>query len=285
MDPKPRWVAHQDGSTKFSGPSGARTRRADRRHLESIRASQRHTAIGQSAPNQLEGDALRIESVGIVNFRCLDNVEVAFSDITTFIGPNGAGKSSVLRALDWFFNGGKLDERDVWSGHDGPPRIRVRVTFTDLTEQDREALGPRYAPPTASTFTAWRTWESGEDKMSGSALAFPPFEAIRSATSAATKKTAYNALRDEQQDLDLPKWTSASNVDGAMEDWERDHPDRLSDAESGVRTSSVSTGRTSYPDSSISYWSLRIYVRAKKAAMCAAQSSVESWKEQSSVER
>ncbi|QTJ71377.1 ATP-dependent endonuclease (plasmid) [Rhodococcus sp. ZPP] len=179
------------------------------------------------------GDALRIESVGIVNFRCLDNVEVAFSDITTFIGPNGAGKSSVLRALDWFFNGGKLDERDVWSGHDGPPRIRVRVTFTDLTEQDREALGPRYAPPTASTFTAWRTWESGEDKMSGSALAFPPFEAIRSATSAATKKTAYNALRDEQQDLDLPKWTSASNVDGAMEDWERDHPDRLSDAESG----------------------------------------------------
>ena len=179
------------------------------------------------------GDALRIESVGIVNFRCLDNVEVAFSEITTFIGPNGAGKSSVLRALDWFFNGGKLDERDVWSGHVGPPRVRVRVTFTALTEQDRAVLGPRYAPPTASTFTAWRTWESGEDKMSGRARAFPAFEAIRSAPSAAAKKLAYNALRDEQHDLDLPKWTSASNADGVMDDWERDHPDRLADAESG----------------------------------------------------
>ncbi|MDA3637531.1 MULTISPECIES: AAA family ATPase [Rhodococcus] len=176
---------------------------------------------------------MRIKSVGIVNFRCLDNVEVDFSEITTFIGPNGAGKSSVLRALDWFFNGGKLDERDVWSGHIGSPKIRVRVTFTDLTDQDREALGPRYAPATASTFTAWRTWESGEDKMSGRAVSFPPFEVIRSATSAATKKTEYNALRDEREDLNLPKWTSAGNVDAVMDVWERDHPDRLSDTESG----------------------------------------------------
>jgi ABC-type cobalamin/Fe3+-siderophores transport system ATPase subunit len=43
--------------------------------------------------------------------------------MTTFIGPNGVGKSTVLRALDWFFNGsasfngGMLTEDDVLDGH------------------------------------------------------------------------------------------------------------------------------------------------------------------------
>lgn len=59
---------------------------------------------------------MRIKSVGVENFRCLNSVEIDFMQITTFIGPNGAGKSSVLRALDWFFNGGLINESDVWSG-------------------------------------------------------------------------------------------------------------------------------------------------------------------------
>ncbi|MFF3733610.1 AAA family ATPase [Streptomyces sp. NPDC002476] len=32
-------------------------------------------------------------------------VDIAFEEITCFIGPTGVGKSTVLRALDWFFNG------------------------------------------------------------------------------------------------------------------------------------------------------------------------------------
>lgn len=50
---------------------------------------------------------MKIQKVQISNFRSLRDVSIDFDDVTTFIGPNGVGKSSVLRALDWFFNGGK----------------------------------------------------------------------------------------------------------------------------------------------------------------------------------
>lgn len=175
---------------------------------------------------------MRIKSVGVENFRCLNNVEIDFDGITTFIGPNGAGKSSVLRALNWFFNGGPMDERDVWSGST-KAKVRVRVTFEGLTSTDRKALGEKYAPASATTFTAWRTWTPGEDKMTGNALVFGPFETVRSAAVAADKKTAWSKVLEENADLNLPKWSSAPKVEAAMEEWERENPNKLHESESG----------------------------------------------------
>lgn len=175
---------------------------------------------------------MRIKSVGIENFRCLNSVEISFDAITTFIGPNGAGKSSVLRALNWFFNGGPLDERDVWSGS-AEAKVRVRVTFEGLTATDRTALGEKYAPASAETFTAWRTWTPGEDKMTGNAFVFSPFEDVRSVSSAGDKKTAWSKVLEVHPDLNLPKWSSAPKVEAAMDEWERKNPDQLHESESG----------------------------------------------------
>ena len=126
---------------------------------------------------------MRIKSTRFRNFRCLRDVTVDFDQVTTLIGPNGAGKSSVLRALDWYFNSepARLSEEDIYSGADLDDRtIEVEVVFTDLTDRDREALGPKYAPTGATTFTAWRTWSvDGGDKTTGKARAYPPFEEIR----------------------------------------------------------------------------------------------------------
>ena len=175
---------------------------------------------------------MRIKSVGIENYRCLDAVEVEFGEITTFIGPNGAGKSSVLRALDWFFNGGSLDKRDVWSGSTRD-QIRVRVTFEDLTATDRLALGEKYAPSSVEYFTAWRTWTPAEDKMTGNAFIFPPFERVRQASSASDKKSTWTELLNEFPDLGLPAWTSAPKISSEMDRWERENPSMLEESESG----------------------------------------------------
>lgn len=175
---------------------------------------------------------MRIMSVGIENFRCLNKTEIDFNQITTFIGPNGAGKSSVLRALDWFFNGGIIDEKDVWSGSN-QQRVRVRVTFDALTSTDRVALGEKYAPASADTFTAWRTWSNGQDKMTGNALTFPPFEDVRNAVGAGPKKEAWQKVLEDHPDQDLPKWSSAPKIESAMDDWERSHPEHLEESESG----------------------------------------------------
>lgn len=61
---------------------------------------------------------MKNQSVGIKNFRSLKDFNIVFDSVTTLIGPNGTGKSTVLRALDWFFNGSKgceLTDKDCYS--------------------------------------------------------------------------------------------------------------------------------------------------------------------------
>lgn len=177
---------------------------------------------------------MRIRSARFKNFRCLSDVTVEFDEVTTLIGPNGAGKSSVLRALDWYFNSepARLSEEDIYSGADPGDRvIEVEVVFADLTDRDREALGPKYAPAGSETFTAWRTWSpEGGDKTTGKARAYPPFERIRSQSGAAEKKLAYNELAATEPSLKLAKWTKVDDALAAMTVWEREHPDLLEDA-------------------------------------------------------
>lgn len=180
---------------------------------------------------------MKIQSVRIRNFRALRDVTVPFDSVTTFIGPNGAGKSTVLRALDWFFNGkpGTLNEKDCSFGATSEP-VEVQVTFTDLTEKDREALG-KYAPPEVSTFTAWKSCSPGSaDVMSANAKSFPPFNDIKAATSATEKKALYVALRTAQPELNLPSATTGAAVEQAMTAWEAAHTDQLIGAPEALQT-------------------------------------------------
>lgn len=178
---------------------------------------------------------MRIKSVRIMNFRCLDDTRVDMEALTSFVGPNGAGKSTVLRALDWFFNGEMhLTDDDVYSGATDSRRINVEVNFTDLTTTDREALGPTYAPPGSTSFTAWRIWDNGSDKMTARARSFPAFEEIRNTGPAKEKKELWEKLVASGEAPGLPKWTNLTAADQAMTLWESDNPDRLEETESGV---------------------------------------------------
>jgi len=170
---------------------------------------------------------LRISQVKIENFRCLGNVELTVDDLTVLIGANGTGKSSVLRALRWFFDGGELDVRDI-CGQMPDARIVVGVTFQDLTPADREQLGS-YATEGAATF--WRTWSTEEGvKLTGRALAYAPFEEIRSLETATERKKAYSELRREEPELELQSASSGAAVDQAMGDWESSNPEKLTPA-------------------------------------------------------
>ncbi|MCD0483384.1 ATP-dependent endonuclease [Streptacidiphilus sp. ASG 303] len=175
---------------------------------------------------------MRIKRVHVENFRCLKKVDIAFDRITCFVGPTGAGKSTVLRALDWFFNGERsvaLGDEDLHSAADGR-RITVEVEFDALTPRDRESLGS-YAPPDAETVIIWRTWEDGEDRITGKGLAYPPFEAVREQPKAMAKRTAYRELREQRPDLGLPAAGSEEAVLEALRLWELDHRDQLSETE------------------------------------------------------
>ena len=180
---------------------------------------------------------MKIQSVGIKNFRTLKNVTILFDSVTTFIGPNGAGKSTVLRALDWYFNGkpGSLSEKDCSFGAIDED-IEVRVTFDDLTEKDRTELG-KYAPVGATTFTAWkRRASNGTETLSANSKSYPPFNDIRSMSSAGEKKVAYNELRAADSSLGLPAWTNVETANQTMTAWESAHAEQLDEAPGFLQT-------------------------------------------------
>lgn len=180
---------------------------------------------------------MKIQSARIKNFRTLKNVTIPFDTVTTFIGPNGAGKSTVLRALDWFFNGkpGSLTDKDCSFGEIDED-IEVQVTFADLTEKDREALG-KYAPEGVTTFTAWKCWSpDGSDVLSANAKGFLEFNVIKAAVSATAKKNLYAELRRSKPELELPAATTGTAVEQAMMSWEASHTDQLVDAPEALQT-------------------------------------------------
>jgi putative ATP-dependent endonuclease of the OLD family len=180
---------------------------------------------------------MKILTVRIRNFRALKDVTIPFDAVTTFIGPNGAGKSTVLRALDWYFNGkpGSLTEKDCSFGA-VEEEIEVQVTFAELTDKDREALG-KYAPPEVQTFTAWkRRRPDGTESLSANSKSYPPFNLIRGHESAAEKRAAYVSLRASEEALGLPSWSSVDASNQAMTAWEAAHVDKLIDAPEPLQT-------------------------------------------------
>ncbi len=181
---------------------------------------------------------MKISSVQIQGYRCIAELEIDFDDLTAFVGSGGVGKSTILNALDWFFHGGDLEDRDRHRGPEAEEpvsEVMVAVTFGDLNGADREVLGA-YVEGASTTLTRSWTKEDGQ-KLSGNALVLPEFKQVRAADGALELRKRYRELHDEKgNELGLPE--PAANADAVkknMEVWERENPVKCKSEPSDAR--------------------------------------------------
>jgi len=175
---------------------------------------------------------MKIKSVRVVNFRCLSDATLSCDDLTVLVGKNGSGKSSFLRALDIFYSpAAQYTEEDFYDRNTSQP-IQIQVTFTDLSEREREIFRP-YINGDALTVEKQLTWprDRQSQKYYGMRLQNPDFKEVRTASSIAAKREAYRRLREQakyRESLpELPANVPGNRIDEELEKWEEKHLDQL----------------------------------------------------------
>jgi hypothetical protein len=171
---------------------------------------------------------VRIIKAKIRGYRCLDDMTLDFANYTAFIGPNGSGKSSVLYALNWFFNGGGLDDQDLHGPRGSPTttEVSVEVTFGDLNLEDRRILGKYGRGSVAALRRSWLL-ETGKEKMIGNAMQGPGFAEVRATSSVVAMRSAYASLKSSCMSLgDVPTMASKDQIVAELDHWEDDPANR-----------------------------------------------------------
>lgn len=164
---------------------------------------------------------MKLGEVKVQGFRCIEDLTLAFDELTILLGSNSTGKSSLLKALKFFFDDDALAAEDVF-GREGDGSVLVQATFLDLAPLDRETFGP-YAHGQQMVLT--RLWRDGNSNFSGRALQFPGFDEIRGQTGKA-RTAAYRELVKTELALGLVDATTIEAADREMLAWEMGHPDR-----------------------------------------------------------
>jgi putative ATP-dependent endonuclease of the OLD family len=162
---------------------------------------------------------MQIVSVRIRDFRAIEDLTVNLDAYTALVGANGSGKSAVLHALNWFFNGTKVDEFDYRVRDDGTVAtfFSVDVAISGLdpatSPWSKYIRGDQLALRRTST-------NGGTDQLSGGALQGPGFADIRGAADVATRRTLFAQARALHSDIAAA--TSKADIENALDDWEMD---------------------------------------------------------------
>lgn len=174
---------------------------------------------------------MRIQSVRIENYRCLGDVEIGLDEVTTLIGPNGVGKSTVLRALDWFFNGGSLAADDLTAGSPEGATVAVTVNFADMSAADAAAASSMGLDELSDVWSLARRWRDGTSSTWMATSVFDAFAEVRAISGAMEQRRAYKALQGERPELGLPNASSQASVRAALREWELANQEQLTPGE------------------------------------------------------
>ena len=169
-----------------------------------------------------------IQSVHVTNFRSIRDGSLSCDVLTAIVGRNGSGKSSFLSALDLFYEPTARANADDFYASDTTQDVEIRVTFGDLTEEE-EGFSKYVADGALSVTKVFAGGSAGTPgTYHGSRLQNPDFAAVRNAGPSNAIRAAYREVREQPEYAALPSATSADAATNAIEQWEENHPERLS---------------------------------------------------------
>lgn len=165
-----------------------------------------------------------IHSVKINNFRCLEEAEVEFDELTVILGRNGAGKSSICQALSIFYDVSYSATEEDFYGRVSDNPITIKVTYKDLSKLEQEEFSPYLRNKQLSVIKKLVFGESG--KYYAATMQVPEFAAVRLITNKTQLRTRYNKLREEDEKFqELPTVRSADQCEKNMYQFEKNHPE------------------------------------------------------------
>jgi len=187
---------------------------------------------------------MRIKSVTVRNFRSIKEETLTLDEITSLIGRNGAGKSNFLMALKMFYEPASVNENDFYNrvckcpaedgeyGEEQDVEISVRITFTDLTEDEKNSDDLKYYV-SQDEFIIERVFKLGERPfLYGYKWGNPDFAPCKAIEKSEPKIEEYCRLRGHPEYSDLPEKPDKGKVtiafiDNSLKEWEDKHLELL----------------------------------------------------------
>ena len=169
---------------------------------------------------------MRIKTIRVENFRSIRRETLEFDDLTALVGANGAGKSTFLQALLAFQGKQKVAAEDFY-GRNTDENIEIAVTFADLPDAAAEKFAKYVRGGELEVVRVCRHNDGAvESALHGASLSNRDFGPARSAPRARDVLNEYSRLREKEPYGGLPKCTRMRDARAALDEWERDNPDR-----------------------------------------------------------
>jgi len=119
---------------------------------------------------------MKICHVHIQNYKSLRDFQTDVTDFFTLIGENNAGKTNILTALELFFSGTKTFGEDIFFDRDATKQINIEVTFTGLTDHERDIFAQYLIADRLYTRKSYSFDKDGKCQMMPAALKPRPTE-------------------------------------------------------------------------------------------------------------
>jgi putative ATP-dependent endonuclease of OLD family len=170
-----------------------------------------------------------IKSVEVKGFRSIREECLDCDNLTAIVGRNGAGKSSFLYALESFYDTAATIIEEDFFCRDMDCPIQIRVTYGDLRDDEKEEFSP-YIRNDELIVTKRISSENGRiiQRYYAAALQIPQFAVIRAKPSKSERLSAWNALVDSGDLIDLGgRARSADAAERLMDEYEASHQELM----------------------------------------------------------